>query len=115
MRLVTLHLHTVLPIGEELNADNAPTLAQTGRQALAAATTHLVLDMAATTFVSVAGLRMLLDLLKHARQAGKTVSIAGLRHEARLVFDLTGADRLFTHFPTVEAAFALEQDLERYA
>lgn len=115
MRLVTLQLHTVLPIGEELNADTAPTLARVGSQALTATTTHLVVDLTATTFVSVAGLRMLLDLLKQARQAGKIVSLVGLRHEARLVFDLTGADQLFEHHPTVEAAFAVDESLERYA
>jgi len=74
------------------------------REAVAAidASAHrgLVLDFAAVAFVSSAGIRALINVIKRNRSRGGTVWLAGVRPQVHEVFEISGLTSLFRSAPT---------------
>ena len=74
------------------------------REAVAAidASAHrgLVLDFAAVAFVSSAGIRALINVIKRNRSRGGTVWLAGVRPQVHEVFEISGLTSLFRTVPT---------------
>ncbi len=64
-------------------------------------TTHrsLVLDFGDVSFVSSAGLRTLINLIKRTRTRGGTVWLAAVRPPVQQVFELSGLTSLFRSAP----------------
>ena len=64
-------------------------------------TTHrsLVLDFGDVSFVSSAGLRTLINLIKRTRTRGGTVWLAAVRPPVQQVFELSGLTSLFRSTP----------------
>jgi anti-anti-sigma factor len=56
---------------------------------------RLVLDFAAVSFVSSAGIRTLINVVKRNRSRGGTVWLAAVRPQVHEVFDISGLTPLF--------------------
>ncbi|WP_084384810.1 STAS domain-containing protein [Novosphingobium naphthalenivorans] len=65
-----------------------------------------VVDLSQVSYVSSAGLRVLLKGAKTARASGHRLALSGLAPSVREVFDISGFSTIFTIEPDVEAAIA---------
>ncbi|GAC1517804.1 MAG: STAS domain-containing protein [Acidimicrobiales bacterium] len=97
---------TVLPLVGDVDLASAPAL----RQQLADMTTEspsfLVIDMSELDFIDSTGLGVLVGTLRRLRATGGDVRLAAARTGIARVFSVTGLDRVFSLYPTVEAASA---------
>lgn len=64
----------------------------------------IVLDLSAVDFMDSAGLGVLVELLKHMSERNGDVHLACLQKQARIVFEITRAYKIFDIFDTVETA-----------
>ena len=55
----------------------------------------IILDCTALEYISSSGLRIFLNILKHAKPHGRHVYIQGINDELRTVFAMTGFTSLF--------------------
>lgn len=55
----------------------------------------VILDCTALEYISSSGLRIFLNILKHAKPQGRHVYIQGINNELRTVFAMTGFTSLF--------------------
>ncbi len=67
-----------------------------------------VLDLGAVSYVSSAGLRVLLKGAKTAKATGHRLTLAGLAPTVQEVFDISGFSGIFRIVPDVAAALAGE-------
>jgi anti-sigma B factor antagonist len=101
----------------ELQGDGATILQLCGRldgttspgvddrlSAMSAKTAVLVLDLAELSYVSSAGLRVLLKAAKQAQAAKQKLLLAGLQPVVRQIFDISGFTSIFTLFPSRDDA-----------
>lgn len=76
------------------------------QQAAAPGTTHMVLDITRVTYVSSAGLRSLLTLLKRVKAQGGRLVLAGASHRVVEILDIAGFTDMFTMTATPDEALA---------
>lgn len=100
-RVTLLHLHGAI------DAITAASVQEATLQALDAKPAGLVLDLGAVDYLSSAGLRVLLVLLKRAGTDGTALVLTGLTELVREVFEISGFITVFRLAPTVEDAVAL--------
>jgi len=67
-----------------------------------------VLDLCAVDFIDSAGLGVLVELLKRVSERGGDVRLANLQKQARIVFEITRAYKIFAIFDSVEMAIQAE-------
>jgi anti-sigma B factor antagonist len=96
---------TVVQLAGELTAQTAGQAQEQVLQ-LAGPDAKMVLDMSQVTFMSSAGLRMLLVLYRTIGGRGGKIVLAGLSEDLRSIMSLTGFLDLFHHHPTLEAGLA---------
>ncbi len=65
---------------------------------------HLLADMMKVTFMSSAGLRVFLSVLKRTKENGGNFKLAGLREDVKKIFNMTGFTNLFEIYSTVDEA-----------
>jgi anti-sigma B factor antagonist len=96
---------TVVQLVGELTAQTA---GQTQEQVLrlVGPDTKMVLDLGGVSFMSSAGLRLLLVLYRTIGGRGGRIVLVGLSEELRTTMSLTGFLDLFHHHPTLEAGLA---------
>ncbi len=97
---------TVVALHGELDGSSAP---EAQAQILPLADngdTKIVLDMGEVSYMSSAGLRMLLVLYRTIVGQGGTVVLVGLSDELRDTMDLTGFLDYFDHFATLDEGLA---------
>jgi anti-anti-sigma factor len=68
--------------------------------------TKLVIDFSDVSYLSSAGLRVILGTTKKARGAGGGVRLAGAEGNIRRVVDVSGFSKVIKTFPTVKDAVA---------
>ena len=61
-------------------------------------TTIILIDCQDVTFMDSSGLGSLVLLLKTVRAAGANIFLCSLNDQIKILFDLTGMDRIFTIF-----------------
>lgn len=66
--------------------------------------TRFVIDLSTLDYISSLGLSVLLSAAKKVKRLEGSVSLAGMNERVRNVMDISGFSRIFTIFPTVEAA-----------
>jgi anti-sigma B factor antagonist len=66
----------------------------------------VVMDLSTVSYVSSAGLRVLLKAAKIAKATGHRLALAGLNPSVQEVFDISGFSAIFTIAPGVEQAKA---------
>jgi anti-anti-sigma factor len=97
---------TVVSVGENLDATtSAEATAYFGAE-IEKGHANLVIDMSSVTYLSSAGLRVMLTTLQQARKAGGDVRLAGTRDKIRQVMDMTGFLRIIKTFPAADQAVA---------
>jgi anti-sigma B factor antagonist len=68
----------------------------------------IVLDLSEVDFVDSAGLGVMVELLKRVSERGGDVRLAGLQKQARIVFEITRAYKIFAIYDSVEMALQPE-------
>ena len=67
---------------------------------------RLVLELGGVTYISSAGLRVILAAVRKAQEAGGDVRLAGAVGDVRRVLDMSGFFRFIKSFPTAGEAVA---------
>ena len=104
MRTLSTPTTLVIPLRGELSEtthDHAEALLA---DALKRQPRHLVLDLSHITFINSRGLFLLTRCLRIAAERGTLLTLAGLRPEPYMIFELLGAVPLFRFSPSVEDA-----------
>ena len=96
---------TVVGLGGEIDANTA-ALAQETILPLAAGGGKLLLEMTGVTYMSSAGLRLLLSTYRRVSAAGGRVALVGLSDELKDTMSMTGFLDFFVTQATVEEAMA---------
>jgi anti-sigma B factor antagonist len=65
---------------------------------------HVIVNLEEVPFIDSRGLAVLASVLKSANDDGRTLRLAGPQSQPKLVFELTGFDKVFHIFDTVAAA-----------
>jgi anti-sigma B factor antagonist len=97
---------TVVSVAGTVDAVTAPRLAEALQAEVGAGRHRLVADLAATTYVSSAGLRAFLATVKQARATGGDVRLGAVQPSVHQVFDLAGFTTIVRFFDDVDAAVA---------
>ncbi|OII60271.1 metal ABC transporter substrate-binding protein [Streptomyces sp. CC53] len=94
------------PVGE-LDHHTADLLREPLDAALARGCTRLVVDCSQLAFLDSTGLNVLLGARLKAEAGGGGVHLAAMRPAVARVFEITGAEAVFTVHPSLEAALTL--------
>jgi anti-sigma B factor antagonist len=91
----------IYKLGEKLDSFNSPQ-EQEKILALFENGSSVILDMTDCTYVSSAGLRVMLYSYKIASSKGLRLYLVGVCDEVRDVMSMTGFEKFFEYFDTVE-------------
>ncbi|HVW54570.1 MAG TPA: STAS domain-containing protein [Rhizobiaceae bacterium] len=67
---------------------------------------NIVIDLSALEYISSTGLSVFLSSAKKIRRGDGRLALSGLNSRIRLAFEMSGFLRLFSVYPSVEAAIA---------
>lgn len=95
----------VVELAGELDANTSPA-AQQVIMPLAASGAKILLDMTEVSFMSSAGLRLLLSTYRQVSSLGGTVALAGLSEELKDTMSMTGFLSFFTIHDTADSGVA---------
>lgn len=98
----------VLQLSGRLDTETAADFELAAHDLTSAGEKRFVVDLASISYVSSAGLRVLLALAKQMSSAGGVLRLSGMSSSVRQVFDLSGFSKLFTILP--DLASALKDD-----
>ncbi len=97
---------TIVSVVGSLDAMTSPQLTEFFTKQLADGRYNLVADLAALDYTSSAGLRVLLNTTKEARQRGGDMRLAATQPNVKKVFELSGFTSILRFFPDVQSAVA---------
>lgn len=97
---------SVVTISGRLDAITGPDHERYLKQLIEEGATRLVLDMSAVDYISSAGLRVLLVVLKAIRERKGQLCLAGVGANVASVFKMSGLDGVLPQMPTVAEATA---------
>lgn len=97
---------SVVAISGRLDALTAPDRERELKQLLEGGATRLVLDLTALEYISSAGLRVLLTVLKAVQANHGQMVLAGASANVASVFKMSGLDTVLPRKTTVEEALA---------
>lgn len=95
---------TVVSIQDNLDTASAEEAAAYLTNEIEAGHVYLVIDFGAVTYLSSAGVHVVLATLKDARAAGGDVRLAGARGNIRRVFEMAGFPQFMKSFDTPDEA-----------
>lgn len=95
---------TVVSVGGEIDVYTAPSLRETLDEHVAAGRTHLVVDLEGVSFMDSTGLGVLVGRLKLVRAQNGSLRLVCSSERILKVFAITGLDKVFQIFPTVDEA-----------
>ena len=95
---------TVLTLRGEIDVYTAPQLRQTIVDLVDRGATKLVVDMAQVDFLDSTGLGVLVDGLKRTQSHDGSLSIVATQNKILKIFDITGLNKAFAIFGTVDDA-----------
>lgn len=101
----------VVAVSGNLDALTAPELADLISTQLRDDKTALVADLTELDYTSSAGLRVLLNGVKEARQRGGDLRLAGVQPNVKKVLDLSGFTSIMKSYPDVDAGVASYAEL----
>lgn len=88
----------------ELDFHAAPVLEQVVAGRLDAGARHLVVDLAAVTFVDSTAIGVLMSALGRVREAGGSLAVVNDRENVRTIFEMMGLDEAMPLHRSVEDA-----------
>ena len=97
---------TIVHVAGEIDVYTAPLLREVLDKQVAAGRTNLVVDLENVTFMDSTGLGVLVGRLKLVRGQNGTLRIVSAQDRILKVFKITGLDKVFHIYPTVEEATA---------
>ena len=95
---------TVVHVSGEIDVYTAPMLRERLDAHIAAGRHDLVVDLGGVTFMASTGLGVLVGRLKLVRAASGTLRVACANERILSVFSITGLDKVFQIFPSVDDA-----------
>ena len=95
---------TVITLSGDVDLASAPALRQQLADASEVAPSFLIIDLSGLDFIDSTGLGVLVGTLRRVRATGGDVRLAGASTSTARVFSVTGLDRVFGLYPTVDAA-----------
>jgi anti-sigma B factor antagonist len=98
----------VVELAGELDANTSPA-AQQQILPLAVENARILLDMGGVSFMSSAGLRLLLSTYRQVATQKGTVALAGLSEDLKDTMSMTGFLSFFTTYDTTDAGLAAMQ------
>jgi anti-anti-sigma factor len=96
----------VVSVAGKLDAVSAGDYEKAVSQLIAEGKTRLVADFADLSYISSAGLRVLLSTAKQLKPKGGVVLFANLQDNVREVFEMTGFSTILSIHPSLDAAIA---------
>jgi anti-anti-sigma factor len=96
----------VFHLAGRLDATSSPLLGEALLPLLEVADQHIIFDCAQLSYVSSAGLRVLISALRQLAGQGGGFALAALTPAVHALFVLAGVDVLFKLDPSVDAAAA---------
>jgi anti-sigma B factor antagonist len=97
---------TVLEVGGEIDVYTAPALRERIVALVDGGTTMLIVDLTHVEFLDSTGLGVLVGALKRLRSVGGEFSVVCDQERLLKIFRITGLDRVFTIYGSVESASA---------
>jgi anti-sigma B factor antagonist len=97
---------TVVHVEGEIDVYTAPLLREVLDKQVAAGRTDLVVDLEKVTFMDSTGLGVLVGRLKLVRGQNGTLRIVSAQERILKVFKITGLDKVFHIYATVDEALA---------
>jgi anti-sigma B factor antagonist len=97
--------HGIVRAEGELDVGNAPELRQAVNAALEEHNT-LIVDLSAVTFLDSVTLGVLIGAYNRTRETGGAIAVVWTDDRVHRVFRITGLDKVFALFGSVEAAAA---------
>ncbi|MEU0990994.1 STAS domain-containing protein [Streptomyces sp. NPDC005953] len=94
----------VVVLAGELDHDTAPPLRDALAEGVAARPGSIVVDCAELGFCDSTGLNVLLRARIEAQEAGSVLELSALQPQVARMFDITGADTVFTVHDSLDAA-----------
>ena len=106
MKLNTSMIGNVITIilKDRIDANNAPEIEQGALSLISGSSCKLVADLSQVSFMSSAGLRALLTMLKEAKRNGGDLRLAGAQGFVKEVLDLTKFSAIFKIYTNTEDA-----------
>jgi len=95
---------TVLEVGGEIDVYTAPKLREQFTQLVEDGRYHLVVDLEKVAFLDSTGLGVLVGGLKRVRSQDGSLSLVCTQDRILKVFRITGLDKVFPVYDSVEAA-----------
>lgn len=96
----------IISFAGKLDAISAPEYEKAVTQLITDGETRLVIDFAELSYVSSAGLRVILSTVKQLKSKGGEAMFANLQDVVRDVFEMTGFTSILAVHPSVDAALA---------
>ena len=101
----------ILTPPERLDTTSAPDVEQIVLAEIERGASRIVIDLTETTFVSSAGLRVILKVAKLLHQKGGKLGLCGLSEQINEVFEVSGFTTLVNVYPSfADAAEAVGQE-----
>jgi len=97
---------TVVHVAGEIDVYTAPLLREHLDEHISAGCHDLVVDLAGVSFMASTGLGVLVGRLKLVRAANGTLRLVCSSERILSVFSITGLDKVFQIFPSVDDALA---------
>jgi anti-sigma B factor antagonist len=102
----TINGVTVISVAGDVDALTAAQLTEFLHRLLATGVNRLVVDLGGVGFMSSAGLRTILHVLRASREAGGDTRLAAVQPGVDSVLEMSGFLRILQAFPTVDEAVA---------
>ena len=97
---------TVISVREYLDATTSEEATAYLSAEIDSGHTRLVMDVIRVTYLSSAGVRVIVGALREARSSGGDVRLAVAEGNVRQVLDLAGLEQIIKIFPTAKEAVA---------
>ena len=98
--------HTVLEVGGEIDVYTAPQLRERLIELVEGGQQHIVVDMEQVEFLDSTGLGVLVGGLKRVRAQDGSLRLVCGQERILKIFRITGLEKVFSIYPTVEEAVA---------
>lgn len=97
---------TVMSVGGEIDVYTAPLVRERLDAVIADGRVDLVVDLSQVRFLDSTGLGVLVGRLKLTRSRGGSLRLVAIEEKVLKVFGITGLDKVFEIYPTLEEALA---------
>jgi len=95
---------TIITISGSADALTAPTIAEFVNELIASGNIQLVADLSEVTYLSSAGVRVLLGVIKETRKKGGDLYLVDIQPDVEKVLNLSGLPRILKIFPDIDSA-----------